>query len=75
MCVYTWAGDGTVAQKGKNLGPQGSLASLVFGTTHGHPSREGNHHVIPLQAPAMVGLRYLNELANRGRISRPKVIT
>lgn len=76
VCVDTWAGDVPMwLKKGKNLGPQGSSGEpRLWHQFMANLGREGNHHVIPLQAPAMVGLRYLNELANRGRISRPKVI-
>ena len=77
VCMDTWMGDvGMWLAKGRMLGPQGVAGEPRLRDQFMSNVAAANLSdlVIPVQAPAMVGLRYVNTLIRRGTIPAPSVI-
>ena len=77
VCMDTWMGDvGMWLAKGRMLGPQGVAGEPRLRDQFMSNVAAANLSdlVIPVQAPAMVGLRYVNTLIRRGHIPAPPVI-
>lgn len=62
-------------KKGLNLGPQGASGEpRLWHQFMANLGPDADGRVIPMQASAMVGLRYLTELVHRKLIPRPRII-
>jgi hypothetical protein len=77
VCMDTWLGDVNMWKtKSRFLGPQGATGEPRLYEQYMTNLRAANlsHLVIPVQVPAMVGLRYLDNLIRSGRVPAPAVI-
>ena len=77
VCMDTWLGDVNMWNvKGRMLGPQGLSGEPRLYEQFMTNVRAANLSdiVIPVRAPAMVGLRYLDTMIRSGKITAPSII-
>jgi len=79
VCMDTWLGAADMWKRkglalGPARGPTGEPRLFDQFLANVGSNIKGRTHVLPLRAPAMVGLRYLHQLVREEKIPRPRVI-